>query len=289
MLLVIKILGILLILFLASCSRIKIYAVNVLALYRGQTLYRDLSYAALPRQKLNVYTPKEKTEELRPVIIFFYGGGWETGSKDDYRFVAEPFISNDYVVVVPDYAKYPEFKYPTFVEDGAKAVAWTYQNIKHYGGDPEKIILIGHSAGAHLAGLLATNQDYLANLKVPKEIIRGFVGISGAYDFIPVKQSYVAVFSPIAKNLASGMPATYFKDPTLPVLLIHTRQDEVIDLENITSMQTQAEEYKLNLDVRYYDSLTHIGTIAAFSLPLRSKSSLLSDVLTFCKKQTKEI
>ncbi len=271
----------------SSCSRAKVLTVNALAYSQGQTVYKDIHYSELDRQKLNIYTPKNKSKDLKPVIIFFYGGGWETGSKDDYRFVAEPFISSDYLVVIPDYAKYPKFKYPTFVEDGAQATSWVFKNIKEFGGDPERIILIGHSAGAHLAGLLATNEDYLRQLAVPTESIRGFVGISGAYDFIPVKQSYVEVFSPVAKNLSSAMPASYFKNPNLPVLLIHSRNDEVIELSNITSMQAQATLHKLNLEVKFYDSLNHIGTIAAFSIPLRSKTKLLSDVISFCNKNSK--
>ena len=90
-------------------------------------------------------------------MIFFYGGSWDTGSKNDYLFVAQALAASGYTVVIPDYRLYPAVRFPAFVDDGARAVRWTADRV-----GTDKVFVMGHSAGAHIALMLAANTPYLA-------------------------------------------------------------------------------------------------------------------------------
>ena len=108
----------------------------------------DIPYGPFPRQKLDVYQPCHAKPDAR-VVIFIYGGEWQVGQKGDYRFAAEALTSRGFIAVVPDYRLYPNVTFPAFVDDAAKAVRWTHDNIARFGGDPSHLYLMGHSAGAH--------------------------------------------------------------------------------------------------------------------------------------------
>src|SRR3954471_10166956 len=125
----------------------------------------NLSYGKEPRQSLDVYTPCGDPKHA-PVVIFFYGGYWQWGSKSDYRFVGQALASKGFIAVLPDYRLYPRVTFPAFVEDGAQAVRWTRDHIARYGGDPNRLYLMGHSAGAHTAALLAVDPHYLQDAGV---------------------------------------------------------------------------------------------------------------------------
>src|SRR5262249_23860657 len=148
----------------------------------------DQPYADLPRQKLDVYRPTHISSPA-PVIVFFYGGGWESGSKHDYRFVARSLVSHGFITVLPDYRLYPDVTFPAFVQDGASAIKWTYENIARFGGDPTRIYLMGHSAGAHTAVLLALDGHYLAEAGTPNSAIKAVAALAGPYCFQPLRDT----------------------------------------------------------------------------------------------------
>jgi acetyl esterase/lipase len=99
------------------------------------TCTRDIAYGDQPRQKLDVYRPKHAAVPAA-VVVFFYGGDWQTGGKGDYSFAAEALTSRGFVAVLPDYRLYPVVRFPAFVKDGASAVRWVRDNISGFGGDP---------------------------------------------------------------------------------------------------------------------------------------------------------
>ena len=158
---------------------------NALVPEGGYRLERDLAYGDLARQRLDVYLP-EGLAGPAPVVVFFYGGRWESGAKGAFRFVGQALASRGFVAVIPDYRRYPEVRFPTFVEDGAAAVAWVRRNIGELGGDPGSLHLAGHSAGAHIAALLALDHHYLAEVGVDRSAVTSFVGLAGPYDFLPL-------------------------------------------------------------------------------------------------------
>ena len=140
----------------------------------GVSVVRDIAYGPEPRQYLDVYRPDGEASGL-PVIFFSYGGGWESGEKADYGFVGKAFAARGYVVVIADYRVVPEVVYPAFVEDNARAVRWLQQEISAYGGDPSRLFLMGHSAGAYNVMMLALSDRF----GVDTSAIDGVVGLSG--------------------------------------------------------------------------------------------------------------
>jgi acetyl esterase/lipase len=123
---------------------------------------RDISYASRPRCKLDVYTPNRVSRST--VIIFFYGGRWQSGQKNWYRILASTFTSGGYLFVIPDYRLSPEAKFPEFLTDATDAWRWTKHNIGQFGGDQQNIFVMGHSAGAYIATMIALDPQWLAKI-----------------------------------------------------------------------------------------------------------------------------
>lgn len=146
---------------------------------------QGIAYGANPRQRLDVYAPKGAVKDA-PVLVFFYGGGWSDGRRQDYRFAAQALASRGFVTIVPDYRLYPEVRYPLFLEDGALAVRWARDNAGRFGGDPNRLVLAGHSAGAYNAVELALDRAFLNAAGVDPKIVRGVAGLAGPYDFLPL-------------------------------------------------------------------------------------------------------
>ena len=136
---------------------------NTLKLIDPITVNYDIAFGDESWQTLDVY-PSDNSHPVAPVIVFIHGGGWNWGDKSMYYFVAHAFVSRGYTVVIPDYVKYPEGRFPQFIEDGAKTLVWVKENISRYNGNPQQIYLAGHSAGAHTGALLMTDKHYLADV-----------------------------------------------------------------------------------------------------------------------------
>lgn len=137
--------------------------INSLVPKDGYDKYDGLDYDQLERQKLDVYLPYDAGLGL-PVVVFFYGGTWQSGRRQDYRFVAPALTASGAIAVIPDYRVYPEVKFPTFLEDGAASVSWVRNHIGDFVGGAEQLFLMGHSAGAYIATMLALNPGYLAQV-----------------------------------------------------------------------------------------------------------------------------
>src|SRR4051812_20947263 len=155
---------------------------------------RDLSFGADPRQKLDLYVPGGLDKPV-PVLLFFYGGGWEGGRRQRYRAFGRAFASAGIVTAVADYRLYPAVKYPAFVEDAAAALAFLRAHVADHGGDPQRLFVSGHSAGAYNAVMLASEPKFLARHGGALDWIKGVIGIAGPYDFLPMEQKhYVDMF-----------------------------------------------------------------------------------------------
>jgi acetyl esterase/lipase len=163
---------------LAACSPTRTF--NRLAVATSDAaLTADQAFGGHPRQRLDVYVPKDRADGLRPVLVFLYGGSWNSGTKSDYGFAGAAFASRGFVTVIPDYRLVPEVRFPSFLEDSAAAVRWARDNARRYGGDPDRIVLVGHSAGAYNASMLALDRRWLEAAGVPASAIRGWAGLAG--------------------------------------------------------------------------------------------------------------
>ncbi|HZV92811.1 MAG TPA: alpha/beta hydrolase, partial [Caldimonas sp.] len=169
---------------LGACSATG--TLNALARTDTYRLTADIAYGALPRQRLDVYTPVSASPGAGwPVVVFFYGGNWTSGQRGEYKFMGEALASRGILTIVADYRLYPEVTYPGFLEDCAKAMAWGFEHAKSLGGDPKRIFVMGHSAGAYNAAMLALDPRWLGDAR---KAVRGFIGLAGPYDFLPFDQ-----------------------------------------------------------------------------------------------------
>ena len=195
-------------------------------------LTRDVPYAKGARRMLDICRPR--TAVAAPVVVFFYGGGWRSGNKRLYRYVARALARRGYVAVLPDYRIYPEVRYPDFLDDGAGAVRWAKDNVAAFGGDPQRIFLMGHSAGAHIAAMLAVDPVWLRKIGlVPGRDIAGLIGLAGPYDFLPLRDEMLKIIFGGADRLET-QPICHVAPGAPPALLLTGDADDVVDPGNST-------------------------------------------------------
>lgn len=168
-------------------------------------------------QKLDIFLPDDPGASL-PVFCFLHGGGWYTGHKEWTSFMAPAVLAAPAIFVTPSYRHAPAAQFPAQLDDCADAIAWVHNNIADYGGDPERIHLGGHSAGAHLAALTTLRRDVLAARRLPPDVIKGCYPVSGRYDLgepsvcgagaAPVREgrSLVESFLGTTTNVAAASP-----------------------------------------------------------------------------------
>jgi acetyl esterase/lipase len=263
----------------SACSPRR--AAEALLLGDHFTLASGLSHGEGARQRLDVYRPRA-VRRPAPVVVFLYGGRWQRGSREEYRLLGDALTRRGFVAVVPDYRLYPQASFPAWVEDGAAAVRWTRENIRRYGGDPERIFVVGHSAGAHTAALLALDQRYLRRAGVPAGGVRGFVSLAGPVDTVWTDPDVQALMGPRA-----GWPATYpetFIDGTEPpLLLLHGAGDETVSAANSVRLAARIRERGGCARSIVYPELGHIEIVVALAVPRLGIAPVLDDVAEFVR------
>jgi acetyl esterase/lipase len=227
-----------------------------------------LSYGEGPRRTIDVHAPREAAPGA-PLVMFFYGGSWSWGRRQDYRWLGAALAAQGFVTAIPDYRLVPEVRFPDFVVDCANAVAWARKNAERFGADPARTVLIGHSAGAYNALMLALDRKYLGEAQV-----QGAVGLAGPYDFYP--------FDVEATISAFGR----FPDPQATTLLISGDADDVVRPRNSVTLRDRLIAAGARSDMRLYPGLGHAGILLALSRPLRGRAPALDDVAAFVRKVT---
>jgi acetyl esterase/lipase len=270
-------LAIMLMTLLSACSPVGM--LNALAPTDGVTITPDIVYGQAERQLLDVYTPKQAPA---PVIVFLYGGGWRSGDKAMYGFVASALAARGYVTVVPDYRLYPTVRFPAFIRDAARAVQWTRREIARFGGDPCRIVLMGHSAGAYIAAMLALDRQWLAEQDGDADRdLAGVVGLSGPYDFLPLRDPALqAIFAP-AGNLRDSQPISFVRGDAPPMLLAHGDFDSVVWPRNTTRLAEAIRRQGGQVETRLYPGVGHAALVGAMAGPLRWLAPVMSDVDAF--------
>lgn len=223
------------------------------------SLKPNIPYGKHPLQKLDVYMPTKANGA--PVIVFFHGGSWKGGHKERYKFVGRALARMGYVAVLPGYRLFPEVKFPGFIEDGANATAWVQNNIRDFGGDSSQIFIGGHSAGAFNAGILATSQTYLQAGGFEPANLRGWIGLSGAYDFYP-RPDLRAIFPLNAGT--KWKPVDLIKGRQVPALLIHGKLDWIVNISNSRAMTRALKKAGGRVELNEYSLLEHFTTVLPF-------------------------
>lgn len=255
-------------------------ALNAIAPVAGMALTAGIAYGTGPRHRLDVYAP-HATGAPTPVVVFFYGGGWETGEKAMYRFVGAALAARGVLVVIPDYRLHPEVRFPAFMDDAAAAVAWARANAARFGGDPHRIVLMGHSAGGNIATLLALDPGYLRSVGMSPADVCGVIGLAGAYDFVPARpEAFAAIFGPEAE-WARSRPISYVSARAPPMLLLAGRNDGTVEPGNSVRLAARLRAAGADARVTLYPGITHMALIAAFSRPFSFLAPVREDALHF--------
>lgn len=270
-------------LFLTGCTQVGLGVANIPAKFSSIEIKKDIAYGAEDWQKLDLYVPEDAKKTNVPVLVFFYGGRWTDGSKDMYKFVGHAYAKKGYLVAIADYSKYPNVKFPSFVEDGAKAIAWTYNNAGDYGGDINNVFVMGHSSGAHIAALVTADDAYLKTEGLDNNIITAFAGLSGPYDFIPEAADLKDMFGP-PKNYPLMQVPTYVEGDEAPMLLIWGDQDEAVWRRNLDRLEAKIKKENGQVKTIIYNDVDHVGTVSSLTWFLRSKAPVFKDTLKFFEK-----
>ncbi len=291
---------------LSACTAVGLWAVNSPAILGGGYSIETRAYGPLAIQRLDIYwpdnaatakgaaepptakapaakapTPKAPTHKgptPKGFVFFIHGGRWTEGKKEDYRFIGAYFAQQGYVVIIPNYRKYPQVKFPELVDDAAKALAYASTHID--GVSQHRLHLMGHSSGAHVGALLAADARYLAREgKKVNDVIASFVGIAGPYAFTPDAPDLIDMFGPPEKY--PQMQASNFIDGTEPaMLLLWGQKDNLVGTINIEKMQAAINSKHGKATIISYPALDHVSLISTFS-KLGPKSDLPQDVLNF--------
>lgn len=240
----------------------------------GYKRTEDIAYGPLPRQKLDFYQPDEPRADGK-TVIFFFGGAWDHGNRGEYVFLGQALASQGTTVIIPSYGLFPEVRFPTFLEDAALAVHWAADRV-----GLGKLFLMGHSAGAHIALMLAANTPYLAAANVDRMKMRAVVGLSGPYDFLPLT-------TPRLQDIFGGadrretQPINFAKAPLPPALLIHGAADPKVEPGNGERLAAAWRAAGAAVELKLYPGVNHTNVVASFSTLLRARAPTLADVTAY--------
>ncbi len=265
---------------LAACSPLGI--LNALVpkdpgSYRSAT---DIAYGRHPRQRFDVYAPDMATEEL-PLLVFLYGGSWQQGDKANYAFVGRAFAAAGYLVAIPDYRVVPEVRYPDFVIDCGRAMAALLDRAPEFGGKPGPVHLVGHSAGAYNAVMLALADDLAQAAGLERSSIAAVAALSGPYDFLPLRVRATKEAFHGVEDLEATQPVNRVRPDAPPMLLVNGSDDDIVVPRNIHRLQELLRAEGVKAVTREYEGLGHAATLLGLARPLRWRADVLGDVTVF--------
>jgi len=271
--------------FLSSCSPFRV--IDLLVDRKGYSLEKEQSYGDRPSMRMDIYFPKNQSNINDDIIMFVYGGSWRSGrlfsgKKEYYRFVGKLFSNEGYTTIIPDYRVYPEVKFPSFVEDVANAVKWIHTNM-NLNNDNRRLILVGHSAGAHIVSLLALDPNYFKEVGIDRSVIRGWVGLSGPYNFNPLAIRYIRpIFESVIDDIDKARPISFASVKAPPGMLIHGKRDRLVSGNNSLALYKALTGAGSKIDYASIDA-GHFDTVLGLGVPFIGKSEVQTAVFKFLK------
>jgi acetyl esterase/lipase len=247
----------------------------------SRRLGSGLAYGSDPRQKLDVWAPRRQSADPLPVVIFFYGGGWDQGERGDYGFAGAAFAGRGFIALVPDYRLVPAVRFPAFVEDGALAVRWARDNAARFGGDPKRIALAGHSAGAYNAAMLALDRRFLERAGVDPKIVRAAALLSGPYDFYPFTEARGRNAFGAWPQPLDTQPIRFARRDAPPLFLAHGAADRIVLPHNSRALARRLGELGAPVTLRIYPGASHVDLAASLSRPFRARTPALAESSAF--------
>lgn len=240
------------------------------------------SFGPAGRQALDVYAPEGTQAGQRlPVVMFIYGGSWSDGRRQDYGFAGAAFAARGFVTVVADYRLVPEVVFPDFLRDGALALRWIRSNIAAHGGDPSRIALVGHSAGAYNAVMLGLDRRYLREAGVDPGSVRAVAGLAGPYDFLPFDGPITPATFGCWPNPAETQPVNLAHAGAPPMFLATGDADTTVQPRNTLALAARLRARGVSVEQRIYPGVGHAGLVTGLSANFRS--AVLDDVTAFLR------
>lgn len=267
----------------AACSPLRAFDTAVPKDSASRQVATDMPYGEGPRRQLDIYAPVAIEQRPLPVIVFIYGGSWANGTREGYHFAARALAAGGFITVVPDYRLVPEVRFPGFVQDCAEAVRWVRKHAPQYGGDPDRIVLVGHSAGAYNAAMLALDPQFLGP---DRAAIKGFAGMAGPYDFLPFNGDVVTNTFAAWPKAEETQPIHYADASAPPMLLLHGGEDGTVWPKNSINLDRKLRAAGASSELKLYPKLGHVGIVTALARPFRSEAPVLNDITVFARKVT---
>ena len=273
---------------LTACSALDVLNATVSSdTYRSAA---DLAYGNHPRQKVDVYLPSQPLVDKSlaaggaPMVVFFYGGSWSNGDRADYRFVGEALAAQGIVTVVADYRLSPEVRYPVFLQDSALATRWAFDNAQKYGADPSRIFVMGHSAGAYNAAMLALDKRWLGAAGLSPAKLAGWIGLAGPYDFLPIGDRKTQVAFEWPGTPPDSQALFHASSASPPALLLAPEKDSLVNTQRSTvGMAQRLKSSGVRVESELYDTVSHVTIVATMASVLRSRAPVLERVTGFVK------
>lgn len=251
----------------------------------ARRIIHDAAYGPGPRRKLDVYAPVDASGPL-PILMFFYGGSWRSGDKDDYNFLGAALAAQGFLTIIPDYRLVPEVRFPDFLDDCAAALRWAQDNAAAHGGDPQRIVLAGHSAGGYNAIMLALDARYLAGAGVDAASMRGAIGLAGPYDFLPFDVDATRDAFGQAPDTLQTQPVTFARADAPPLLLLWGADDDTVGRRNLEGLSAAMRAANGRVETKIYPGVDHIDILIALSRPFRDRAPVLEDIAAFARRVT---
>ncbi|MEP2987485.1 MAG: alpha/beta hydrolase [Parasphingorhabdus sp.] len=250
----------------------------------AEILVKDQIYDEELGLGLNIWVPKEASDKLLPVVVFIYGGGWRAGSKDEYAFAGRALAHRGYMAVLPDYRLYPDTKFPGFLEDSAKAVAWVRDNIQKSGGDPDRIFLSGQSAGAYNVSMLALDRQWLGREGKTPDFIKGVAVLAGPADFYPFSSETTKQSFGDYPNPELTQPVNFVRADAPPLWLSTGIDDTQVEPRNSRTLRDKILAVGGDVEYVEYPDMDHLEIMMAVSKPFRHKGPVLDDMVDFFER-----
>jgi len=264
---------------LGGCTRML---GGVAGLTADVTVHEDLAYGPHDRHRLDLYVPDGASAET-PVVLFLYGGSWKWGSRGRYAFVGYGVASRGFAVAVADYRLYPEVRFPDFNHDAAQAAAWLQAERGGFGLAPGPLNLMGHSAGAHIAALIALDPDYLRRHNLSPADLGRVVGLAGPYGMYPSRIDFIADIFPPAAGEAKARPVTFARAEAPPMLLLHGADDSIVSPKNSETLASLLTIEGVAAEARVYPDVGHRDLVLALSPLFSGLAPVLDDAAAFLK------
>jgi acetyl esterase/lipase len=266
---------------LSGCKDVFFAAINSAESPRNVAIHRNIEFDGKNGLRLDVYAPANAQDA--PVVVFFYGGSWESGKRRWYGYVGKTLANNGIVTLIPDYRKYPAVQFPVFVEDAANAVRWARDTAREFGGDPSRLYVMGHSAGGQIAALLACDPRYLAAAGMQTSDLAGMIGLAGAYAFLPFVEEEPEIFGASQTSQFDSQPINFVNANEPPMLLLQGKDDDEVEPNNAISMAEKARAAGSAAQLKLYPGVGHALILLSLARNHKTNARTLDDILAFIR------